>query len=103
MISTPQLIRQRFKFFYPDIGHRNAAEHWQKYVGVYYVNLYRYAESEFSNGERKPESWMLEININDPHLTFQAHDVKTIDKALRLAERFYNSMVWSPNSELARR
>jgi hypothetical protein len=62
-------------------------------IGVkYFVEVVHYAVDTFSNGNRLPESWMVHLNINEPHMRFEQYRVDDLDYALERCETFFQTL-----------
>lgn len=61
-------------------------------IGIrYHIEFFHYAGVTFPNGEM-PESWMVEMNQNEPHMTFQLHRPESIEQAESAVIRFWYCM-----------
>lgn len=62
-------------------------------VGIkYHIEFVHYPKHVFENGQSMPESWMVALNNNEPHFTFQFHRPKSIDEAESKCETFFKAM-----------
>lgn len=58
----------------------------------YFIQFVHYPSHKFENGQTMPESWMMELNNNEPHYTFQWHKADSIMGGEVLCEVFFKSM-----------
>jgi len=58
----------------------------------YFVDVVHYPCEKFPNGNECPESWMVHLNINEPHMRFDQHRVESLDAALEKCEKFFQTM-----------
>ena len=71
---------------------------WEGKIKKYHINIVKYSATTFVNGTEMHESYMLEIPINKPWMTFKLHSAQdySIEELERRVELFYTSMGCEP-------